>query len=160
MKLIKELVPYVIIIICVVLIRTFIITPVMVSGESMYNTLNDKDILILKKYDKSYDRGDIIVFNYNNSKLVKRVIGLPGEYISYKDGKLYVNDEEVIDNFSNITKNFELVDLGYTKIPNDYYFVLGDNRTRSSDSRIIGLINKKDILGITSFSLIPFKLIK
>ena len=88
MKFIKELVPYIVIIVVVVLIRTFIVTPVQVDGESMYPTLLDNQILILKKYDHSYDRFDIVVFKYNNSKLVKRVIGLPGETVSYKNNIL------------------------------------------------------------------------
>ena len=160
MKIIKQVIPYILIVIFVVLIRTYVVTPVIVSGESMHNTLNDGDILLLKKYDKTYSRNDIVVFKYNDSKLVKRIIGLPGEYISYKDGKLYINDTLYDDEFSNITADFELVNLGYTKIPDGYYFVLGDNRTRSSDSRIIGLISKDDIEGTTSFSIWPFKSIK
>lgn len=160
MKFIKDTIPYIIILISVIIIRTFIVTPVIVNGESMYDTLKDKDILLLKKYDKKYDRNEIIVFNYNNSKLVKRIIGLPGEYVSYKNGKLYINGEEFQDNFSYLTYDFELSDLGYKVIPEGYYFVLGDNRTRSSDSRMIGLIKKEDILGSTSFSILPFKKIK
>jgi signal peptidase I len=160
MKIVKEIIPYILIIFFVVIIRTFIVTPVIVSGQSMADTLSDGDILILKKYDKTYTRGEIIVFNYSNSKLVKRVIGLPGEYVSYKNGKLYIDGNLVDDDFSSITHDFELSDLGYNKIPEGYYFVLGDNRNKSSDSRIIGLVKESDILGSTSFSLLPFKSIK
>lgn len=160
MKFLKESIPYVIIFIMVVIIRSFIVTPVVVSGESMNDTLKDGNILLLKKYDKKYNHGEIIVFNYNDSKLVKRVIGLPGEHVSYKDGKLYINGSEVEDAFSLITRDFDLKQLGIDKIPDGYYFVLGDNRNRSSDSRMIGLINEKDIEGSTSFSLLPFKSIK
>ena len=157
MKFIKELIPYVVILIVVVIIRTFIVTPVIVSGDSMNDTLKDGDVLLLKKYDKEYSRGEIVVFNHEGSKLVKRVIGLPGEYVSYDKGKLYINGEEVEDKFALITRDYELAVFEIDYIPEGYYFVIGDNRNRSSDSRIIGLISENDILGTTSFSLLPFK---
>lgn len=160
MKFLKEIFPYVVILISVILIRTFIVTPVVVSGDSMNDTLNDNDILLLKKYDKSYDRFDIIVFKYQNSKLVKRIIGLPGETVKYKDGKLYINDEEINDEFSLITRDFDLSYLDIEIIPEGYYFVLGDNRNKSSDSRMIGLVSKEQIEGVTNFSIWPFKSFK
>lgn len=157
-KFIKELIPYVVIVIVVVLIRTFIVTPVQVDGESMYPTLLDNQLLLLKKYDHSYERFDIVVFKYNDSKLVKRVIGLPGETISYKDNTLYINNKK-IDNISldSYTYDFDLSELGFDTIPEGYYFVLGDNRTNSLDSRAIGLIPEDSILGVTNFSIFPFK---
>lgn len=160
MKIIKEIIPYAIIVIFVVLLRTFVVTPVIVSGDSMNNTLKDNDILLLKKYDKSYERKDIIVFDYKDSKLVKRIIGLPGETVRYEDGILYINDEIVADEFSTITSDFDLKYFDIDVIPSGYYFVLGDNRNHSSDSRILGLISEEDIEGTTSFSLWPFKKIK
>ncbi|MBE6151733.1 MAG: signal peptidase I [Firmicutes bacterium] len=151
MKILKEIIPYVIIIVVVILIRTFIVTPVQVDGESMYPTLDNDEILILKKYDKTYERFDIIVFNYNGSKLVKRVIGLPGEKVAYKNNELYINDKKINDVITIGTTNF-----AYDKIPDGCYFVLGDNRGNSIDSRRIGVICNKDILGTTTFSIFPF----
>lgn len=157
-KIIKELIPYIIIVIIVVLIRTFIVTPVQVDGESMYPTLLDNELLLLKKYDHSYDRFDIVVFKYNNSKLVKRIIGLPGEKISYKNNVLYINNQEIDNiNLDSYTYDFDLSELGFDTIPEGYYFVLGDNRTNSLDSRAIGLVPEENILGVTNFSIFPFK---
>lgn len=153
MKILKEIIPYIVIIIVVVLIRTFIVTPVSVDGDSMYPTLRHKEILILKKYDKKIERFDIVVFKYGDSKLIKRVIGLPGETVEYKNNELYINEEKYKDVLL-LTKTDDLeVDI----IPDDYYFVLGDNRTNSTDSRIVGLVSIKDIEGIVSFRIFPFK---
>ena len=149
---VKEIMPYVIILIVVVLLRTFIITPIIVNGESMIPTLKEKQILILNKYDKKYHRGDIVVINYFNEekeeRLIKRVIGLLGE--------------KVEDRFAKDTENFELsyIDIDMKKIPEGYYFVIGDNRNNSIDSRIIGLVKKEDIKGTVTQSLIPFKRVK
>lgn len=159
-KVIKELIPYLIIIIVVVVIRTYIITPVKVNGESMAPYLEEGDILVLNKLDSSYERFDIVVVNSNNSKIIKRVIGLPGETIAYKDCNLYINDE-VIDDFVKdcTTVDFDLFTLyGYLMIPNNYYFVMGDNRDSSSDSRDsrVGLIHKSQIEGTVTIRLFPF----
>ncbi len=156
MKFIKTIAPYIAIATVVVLVRTFIITPVIVSGTSMDYTLKDGEILLLKKYDKTYERFDIVVFDYGNSKLVKRIIGLPGETLEYKNGVLYINGKVVEDPFASKTYDFKLSDLNIEIIPEGYYFVMGDNRNNSSDSRIIGPIKKENINGSTSFSLWPF----
>ena len=163
---VKEIMPYVIILIVVVLLRTFIITPIIVNGESMNPTLKEKQILILNKYDKKYNRGDIVVVNYFNGekeeRLIKRVIGLPGEKVEYNENKLYINDKKVEDRFAKDTENFELsyIDIDMKKITEGYYFVIGDNRNNSIDSRIIGLVKKEDIKGTVTQSLIPFKKVK
>ena len=163
---VKEIMPYVIILIVVVLLRTFIITPIIVNGESMIPTLKEKQILNLNKYDKKYNRGDIVVVNYFNGekeeRLIKRVIGLPGEKVEYNENKLYINDKKVEDRFAKDTENFELsyIDIDMKKIPEGYYFVIGDNRNNSIDSRIIGLVKKEDIKGTVTQSLIPFKKVK
>ena len=105
---------------------------------------------------------DIVVIdheiNNENEHLVKRVIGLPGEYVEYKDSKLYVNKKEVKEDFIKVeTDDFSLAKLGFLEIPENYYFVVGDNRGDSSDSRVLGLIPKKEIKGKVVFSLFPFK---
>lgn len=161
MKRYKEFISYIIIIVTVVLIRTFILTPVIVSGDSMKPNLINHQLLILYKLDKNYKRFDILVVNHDifgqNENVVKRLIGLPGEYIEYKDGKLYVNNEYVEEPFIDVeTKDFSLAKLGYLKIPEGKYFVVGDNRNDSSDSRLFGLIEESEIKGKVKFSLFPF----
>ncbi len=158
-KIIKEVYPYFVIVLVVVLVRSFIITPAIVDGKSMYPTLNDNNIVILNKLDYKINglkRFDIIVVDYNGEKLIKRVIGLPGEHIEYKNNMLFINGYLTNENFNHDnTSNFKLEMIGYLKIPGDKYFVVGDNRNGSTDSRMIGLIDKKDIKGKVSLRLFP-----
>ena len=174
-EMFKEILPYIIIIIFVVLIRTFIMTPVDVSGESMYPTLHDNDIMLLYKLrlkTVGINRFDIVVINSDDGKLIKRVIGLPGDKIQYKieiiddmkKGTLYINGEATEESFiSEVAKGntckFNNVDIceGEVEIPEGEYYVMGDNRGNSKDSRMLGTISKKDIKGITSFIIFPFK---
>ena len=153
----KEVLSYVIVIILVLLVKQFIITPIKVNGASMNDTLYDKDIMILDKISynfKKIERFDIVVINKDGEYLIKRVIGLPGEIVEYKDNNLYINDELVEENFKHkVTDDFKLEEI----IPEDSYFVVGDNRGDSLDSRIIGLIKEDEILGKTSLVLFPFK---
>ncbi len=157
-KIIKELIPYIIIIVVVVLIRSFIITPIKVDGASMEPTLNDNEILILKKYDHSFERFDIVVFKYGGSSLIKRVIGLPGETVEYRDNKLYINGKYVKESFKrkSSTEDFKLEDIELEKISKNCYFVMGDNRGNSTDSRMIGEVCNEDIKGATNLSIFPF----
>ena len=162
MRIIKELIPYAVIVLVVVLIRTFIATPVIVSGSSMDPTLKNGQVLILNKLAKKYTRDDIVVIdvkiNGKKERIVKRVIGLPGESLEYKNGFLYINGKRTHDDFVNITRDFTLESVtGVDKIPNDYYFVMGDNRTNSLDSRDsrVGLVKKSDIIGKPIFRIWP-----
>ena len=160
-NLLKEVIQYVIILIVVIIIRTFIFTPIRVQQKSMYPTLNPNDIMILNKiglYTSNIKRFDIVVIKLDDEYIIKRVIGLPNESIEYKDDMLYVNDEEIKETFIDAnTEDFKLEDIGYVTIPKNKYFVLGDNRGNSTDSRVLGLIDRKDILGKTNFVLFPFK---
>ncbi len=164
----KELIPYIIIVIVVVLIRTYLVTPVIVSGDSMVPTLKENEILLLSKITyrvSNIKRFDVVVINVNKelpngkkikTKIIKRVVGLPGEYVEYKNNTLYIDGKELKNDYNFETKDFSLEDISiYKKIPEDKYLVLGDNRSVSADSRSIGLIDKKDISGMAIFRIWP-----
>lgn len=153
MQRIKELIPYVVIVVAVILIRTFIITPVRVDGTSMNKTLENNDLLLLYRLAK-IDRYDIVVLDeeLDNEVIIKRVIGLPGETVEIKNDKIYINDEEIEDNNSyGPTSDYEKITL-----KDDEYFLLGDNRLISKDSRYFGAIKKDSIKGVTIFRFFPF----
>lgn len=157
MKFIKEWGSFIVIIILIILIRTFIITPVRVDGPSMNDTLNDGDILLLNKLDQTFERFEIVVFYVNGEKLIKRIIGLPGETIEFKNNTLYINGKKLEEDYGKgITENFNIKDLKCTEIPKNEYFLVGDNRNNSLDSRVFGCINKKNIIGSVKYTLFPF----
>ena len=100
MKFLKSLLPYIIIIFIVVIIRTYIMTPVRVNGTSMYPTLDGGEIMLLNKLGK-IDRFDIVVVKLDDKEenLIKRIVGLPGETIEIRASRIYINDKELEDNF-------------------------------------------------------------
>jgi len=156
LKFIKELIPYVIILVAVVLIRTYLVTPVVVSGESMVPTLDGGELMILNKRAK-IDRFDIVVVKVDKvakkEEIIKRVIALPGETISCEKGVIYVNGKKQEESYSKgITEDFDKIELG-----DDEYFVMGDNRQNSMDSRFFGPFKKNEIKGQTKLVLFPFK---
>lgn len=156
-KILMEVKDYVIIILAVVLIRTFLITPAIVDGASMDDTLKDGELVIINKliYNlKDVDRFDIVVLNNeeDDDKIIKRVIGLPNETIKYKDNKVYINDNLMLCDIEfPDTEDFE------AKTKDNEYFVLGDNRGISKDSRMLGNFKKEDIVGRVTLRLFPFK---
>ena len=163
-KFIKELIPYIVIVLVVVLIRSFLVTPVIVSGDSMDPTLKDKELLLLNKLNyriNDIKRFDIVVIRLENKEIIKRVIGLPGEEVLYRNNTLYIDGHEVENEYEFDTGDFSLKTIcNCTRIPEDKYLVLGDNRAVSADSRIMGLIDREDIEGSVELSLWPIKLVK
>lgn len=116
-----------------------------VNGNSMLPTFKDGEILLENKMSKKYNRGDIIVIKKNDLKIVKRIIGCPGDKIIIRNGYIYVNEIKFDNIFINEPGSLDNeIKLGYNE-----YVVLGDNRDESIDSRFdeIGIVNKNEIKG-------------
>jgi signal peptidase I len=157
---------FILALVIIVPLRVFVAEPFIVSGTSMVPTFHNREYLIIDKV--SYRggepaRGDVIVFKYPKDEsqyFIKRVIGLPGEKVKVEEGHVVVYNSEFPDG-QRIPEKYlpnqditfgrsELVSLG-----KDEYFVLGDNRQASSDSRIWGILPKKDIVGRAWFRVFP-----
>lgn len=150
-----ELIPYALVIIAILIFKRFVVTPVRVNGDSMMNTLHNNDIMILNEISYRFSdikRFDIVVIKYKNEYIIKRVIGLPGDKVKYIDNELYINDKKVKEDFNHA----KTADIEEITVPKDHYYVLGDNRVNSTDSRIIGPVSIKDIRGTTKFIIYPF----
>ena len=156
----------------VLLIRYFLFTPIVVDGESMESTLDDGDRMVVNKIGYEVgepNRYDIVVFHASEDKdYIKRIIGLPGDHVAYKNDQLYINgepqDEPYLESHKEnlnegegtLTEDFSLEErTGKAIIPEGYVFVMGDNRRNSTDSRIIGLISMEEIIGNTSLVFWP-----
>ncbi|WP_075617902.1 signal peptidase I [Paenisporosarcina indica] len=152
------------------LIRYLLFTPIVVDGESMMPTLENGDRMIVNKIGfeiGEIERFDIVVFHANENKdYIKRVIGLPGDSLAYKNDQLLINGEVLPEpyldkykaeiNSGTLTENFTLEDYTQmTVIPEGYVFVMGDNRRNSTDSREIGLISISEIIGNTNVVFWP-----
>lgn len=156
LKLLKEAIPYIIIIVVVLLLRAYVVTPIRVNGLSMYDTLEGDEIMLLWKLGE-IERYDIVVADVkvsgSDDVVIKRVYGLPGETISCEDGKIYINGSLIEDEYGyRETSDFGPVTLGENE-----YFLLGDNREISLDSRVFGKVTRDEIEGTTNFILLPFK---
>lgn len=164
------------------LMRLYVFSPVIVSGDSMNPTMVNKERVISLK-NKEIKRFDIVTFpapDAPNKNYIKRVIGLPGDKVEYKDDVLYINGEALEEPYLAeskkkpdelrwglpLTQDFELQRLIDDKgqplftsdtVPEGEYFVMGDNRQNSKDSRMIGTIKKENIMGDVWFSFWPPK---
>lgn len=140
------------------------------EGYSMNTTLNDQDRLVVLKW-KDVKRFDLIYFKdpRNGQVSIRRVVGLPGEDLNYKNDELYINNKVVPERFIEqaisdarqagflLTQDFTLKQAtGERLIPEGKYFVLGDNRQFAVDSREYGLIDEKDIVGVVRMRIFPF----
>lgn len=156
-------------------IRYLLFTPIVVEGESMMPTLENGDRMIVNKIGYrigDIHRFDIVVFHAPEKRdYIKRVIGLPGDQLMYKNDQLYINgkaiEEPYLQKFKNeitdggtLTEDFSLKDIpsvhGDT-IPQGYVFVMGDNRRYSKDSRHIGIVSIDKIIGKTNVVFWPFE---
>ena len=144
------------------IINAYVIQETIVNGSSMYPTLESADKLLIDKFIYKVgrlNRYDIVVFDYHHSSVyIKRIIGLPGEKVTIKSGRVYINGELLKDdplakdvmNYAGIAQNG--VELGKNE-----YFVLGDNRNNSYDSRYeqVGIVNKSSIIGKVWIRIFP-----
>lgn len=147
-------------------LSNYVIRPVQVKGNSMYPTLKDNSIgfsNILGRKISSIERFDIVIVYLpeKNEYIVKRVIGLPNETVSYENGQLYINGQYVEEDFLDDSyvstyNNSFMSDVEPITLGDDEYFCLGDNRPHSSDSRVYGPFKKENILSKGVFIFFPF----
>lgn len=142
-----------------VLIATLILPVLQIEGKSMEPTLVNGDIVLLTK-TTNFDRGELCGFSWNNKLLIKRVIGIPGDWIEIDtDGTVYLNGEKLEEPYAQQLAVGEC-DLEFPyQVPQEQYFVLGDMRESSIDSRntLIGCVEKDQIVGRVFFRIWPFK---
>lgn len=147
------------------IIREFIFTPVFVSGQSMEPTFQSSNRVVITKIH-SIDHFDMIVFKaiHSDTNLIKRVIGLPGDVVVMKNDQLTINGEEYEEPYldankkevfegQKLTQDFEV------EVPEGFLYVLGDNRRNSTDSRVLGFIDEKMVIGEVKFRFYPLKAI-
>ncbi|MCD7894232.1 MAG: signal peptidase I [Erysipelotrichaceae bacterium] len=165
-----SIVEFVIVVAITICVFRFVAIPIRIDGSSMENTLHDSDIALINAIgvnEDHIDRFDVVVAYSDqlDEKIIKRVIGLPGETIAFVNDVLYVDGEIVVQDFldedfveaskatynvDNFTEDFE-VTLG-----EDEYFLMGDNRLRSTDSRVLGAFSIDDIIGFKGLVIYPF----
>ncbi len=149
-----------------VLVVVFIVQPVKVEGTSMLPRLHDGERIFVNKliyYDEyrwapKIERGDIVVFWFPDDpskSYIKRVIGLPGDKVEIHEGMVRVNDRDLAETYLDARFNLSHRTLPRIDVKQNYYFVMGDNRDNSSDSRIWGLVPKKYIYGKALFRYWP-----
>jgi signal peptidase I len=160
LKLLRDIV---LIIAVFVLLGVFVAQPVVVEGTSMLPQLHDGERLLVNKlvYYKfksvswgHIERGDIVVFWYPkepDKSYVKRVIGMPGETVEVREGKVYINGKELQEDYLDAEHNQSLPSFQAKRVDEHFYFVMGDNRDNSSDSRYWGLVPEKYIYGKAFF---------
>lgn len=157
--IVKELLGWIVYIVIIIgltwLIITFVGQRTRVSGHSMEATLHDGDNLIVDKLSYHFrepKRFEIIVFPYRhkeNTYYIKRIIGLPGETVQVKDGYVYINGEKLDENYGLEVMEDAGIAAEPIELGEDEYFVLGDNRNHSSDSRdpSVGILHRDELIG-------------
>lgn len=150
--------------------RLFVAEPFVVSGASMVPTFQDKDYLIVDRWtyrNSEVKRGDVIVFKYpkdTSQYFIKRIIGLPGETVKIEKGHVVIINSDNPEGFTlpedYLPKSTQTLGIagrtGQQVLGSDEYFVLGDNRNASSDSRMWGILPKDDIIGRAFLRVLPF----
>jgi signal peptidase I len=161
-----ELTKWVVILVVIgILIHFYVGTLFIVDGHSMDPNFSDKQWILVNRWQYNFGkpaRGDAVVLRFpgdpEHKKYIKRIIGLPGETVEIKDGAVYINDKILEESYipEDVLTEAYIPSLTKWKIPQDEYFLLGDNRYNSSDSRIWNLCPKRDLIGKAFFTLWPF----
>jgi signal peptidase I len=149
----------------VLLVRAYVVQPFLVSGESMAPTFKTGDYLLVDEISYNFrdpQRGEIVVLKYpkdRNVYFIKRVIGLPGETVIIENGKvgIFKDGKEIILNESYTASGMAVDQKFKETLGSDQFFVMGDNRNYSFDSRNWGSLSKKDIVGVVRLRLWPLK---
>ncbi|CAC5341058.1 MULTISPECIES: signal peptidase I [Planktothrix] len=149
------------------LIRTFVAEPRFIPSDSMFPTLEINDRLVIEKvsyYLNSPQFGDIIVFTppsqlqeigYGaDQAFIKRIIGKPGQIIEVKNGRVYIDNEPQFERYIAEEPHYQLSPV---KVPDNSYFVMGDNRNDSNDSHVWGFLPKENIIGRAVFRFWPIE---
>lgn len=148
----------------VFIIRTFLIQPFLVSGASMEPNFSDGNYLLIDEITYRFrepERGEVIVFRYPKNPstyFIKRIIGLPGETVELIDGIVYVNGKKVKEDY--LPEPIQSRDNLSLKLKSDEYFVVGDNRSHSFDSRNWGPVSRDKIIGVARLRVFPFNKIE
>lgn len=164
-KMINHLISIIFAIIIVLLLQAFVITGTVMHNSSMSPMLKNGDRLIVNKITTTFNllkNNDIIMYHHNGRTYVARVIGKPGQSITFKNGKLLRDDRQLEEPYvqGNSIHNLALRQIKGSEsdiVPTNNYFVLNDYRQNQQDSRNFGYINKKDIIGEVSLRYYPFK---
>lgn len=148
----RILIRVIIIVLIVFVVNNYMIESYRVVGSSMEPTYKDGDLLIISKIkSKSYGRNDVVILYKNDRAYIKRIVGLPNERLSYINNSLLINGNLENGMYKDSIEDFETI------IKPDSYFVLGDNRNFSSDSRDFGEVKKEEIIGKVVFRYLNYK---
>ena len=129
---------------------TAFVLPVKVEGTAMVPALQDGDRIIIERNPSKLERGDIVIFYFpldQRKSYLKRIVGLPNETVDIREGKVFINGRLLEEPYVDPKLNLSMRNLPEIKLPEDAYFVIGDNRDNSADSRIWGPLQKKFIYG-------------
>ena len=147
-----------------VILIVFIYQPVKVEGTSMMPTLTDQERIFINKFTYHYglgsiEHGDMVVFKYpldQTKSYIKRVVGIPGDWIQIVDGQVFLNGKRLAENY--VPEEYrDHVSWSLREVPKDEYFVLGDHRSSSNDSRSWGFVERKYIYGKAVFVYWPLE---
>lgn len=144
-------------VVIVLLLQSYVLGWIFVSGDSMHPTYNDGDVLLERKYGLlEYARYDVVIVSFGGERLIKRIMGLPLETIVIQDGYLLVDGERLYSDLDGKIQWGGCAEGCGVTLGVDEYFVLGDNYNHSGDSRKFGAVGSDNISGVAVFKVFPF----